>query len=61
MDNDIPNTTMAALAGLSEEEILAYIENSARELSEMALTVGKAEASALLAVVAGNLKRGNAA
>lgn len=46
---------MTDLSNMSDSEKLAYVVSMARQLSEITLRLGEAEAAALLSVIAGNL------
>lgn len=46
---------MNDLEGMSDEEKLDYLITTARQLSEISLKLGQAEAAALLSVIAGSL------
>ena len=47
--------TMSDLDGMTDEEKLDYVISTARQLSEITLRLGQAEAAALLSVIAGSL------
>ena len=46
---------MSDLDGMTDEEKLDYVVATARQLSEISLKLGQAEAAALLSVIAGSL------
>ena len=46
---------MSDLDGMSDSEKLDYVITTARQLSEISLKLGEAEAAALLSVIAGSL------
>ena len=46
---------MSDLDGMTDEEKLDYVISTARQLSEITLRLGQAEAAALLSVIAGSL------
>ncbi|WP_298913880.1 hypothetical protein [uncultured Algimonas sp.] len=54
----LKNKTVNDFDGASDADIANHIASSARELSDMAMSAGKAEAAALLVVVAGMLSEG---
>lgn len=46
---------MSNLDGMTEDEKLDYVIRTARQLSDISLKLGQAEAAALLSVIAGSL------